>query len=53
VIWKLEIGAELAAIEPEYQTVPSSSEVVQAATGVRDPSGCTTHSSQVVPMAMP
>jgi hypothetical protein len=32
VIWNLLIGCAEAAIEPEYQTLPSSSAVVQDAT---------------------
>ena len=42
----------MLAIEPPYQTLPSSRAVVQAATWVRLPSGCTTHSWQVVPIGM-
>ena len=52
VIWKLLIGPSVLAIEPAYQTLPSSLEVVQAAASVRVPSGWTTHSSQVVPSGM-
>src|SRR6185437_12843492 len=52
VIWKLLIGAAVAAIEPAYLTVPSSLAVVQAATWVRAPLGWTTHSWQVVPTGM-
>ena len=52
VIWKLLIVPAVLAIEPAYQTLPSSRAVVQPATWVRVPSGWTTHSWQVVPIGM-
>ena len=52
VIWKPLIDPALAGIEPQYQTLPSSRAVVQAATWVRVPSEWTTHSWHVVPIGM-